>query len=614
MKKPSWQKLGSCAAALACGLLSAACTGSVDGPSHDTPGTGGTGGSGLSTGGSGVSGGAAGQGGSGSGASGGAGGSGSTAGTGVGGSGGPGSGGSAGSGVAPPVYVDPPPYAAAPGMLRRLTRTQFANAIRDLLGAEVDTTKLETDSWYGNFAVIGAGSVSTSETGVEAYHTAVETAVATVFDDPAKQSGFIGCDPTVMSDTCLRGFIERVGRRAWRRPLELAEVERLTAVAATATTELGSAVEGVRWATVALLTSPNFLYRPELGVAGAGGGLAFTGYEMATRLAFLFWNSLADDVLLDAAAAGSLATPEGVRSAAERLLDTAAGRESVGAFAEEYLRLDRITTQAKGPAFTEYVPALQAGMVRDLRETWEVIAFDDGASIMDVFSTPKVVVNAELATLYGIDATGLDSGTFEVRSLPADGPRAGVLSKAGFLSQFANQKYGSPTLRGKFMRESLLCEPVEPPPGDVDVVIEDPPADMPMTRRQQLELHRSDPTCAGCHALMDPLGLPLESYDAIGRYRTTERDLPIDSTGVFIEQAVANSRELGLAVASSIPVAQCLVRKYYSYALGRVERPEDGSVINDLAASFQASGFRMRDLVLDIATHQAFSTVAPQPQ
>jgi hypothetical protein len=197
--------------------------------------------------------------------------------------------------------------------------------------------------------------------------------------------------------------------------------------------------------------------------------------------------------------------------------------------------------------------------------------------------------------------------------LKADGPRLGLLSKAGFLSEFANQKAGSPTLRGKFMREALLCTPIDPPPGDVDVVLEDPPPDQPLTRRQQLEMHRTDPICAGCHAMMDPLGLPLESFDAIGRYRTTERGLPIDPSGDFDGQAVADSRELGFALQSSLGVAQCIVRKYYSYAVGYEERPADGSVLNVLADSFSASGFRLRDLILDVVTDDSFSTVAPQP-
>lgn len=514
-----------------------------------------------------------------------------------------------------PLFRNPPPFQPAAGMLRRLTRTQFRNAVHDVFGVEVDIHELDADSWTGNFATIGAAAVVTSERGVEQYHTAIENAVNAVFDDPSRRAQFIGCTPSGgQDDACVRGFLQALGLRAWRRPLENAELDRLMSVAANAATELGSAVEGARWATVALFTSPNFLYRAELGEPTADGSRRLTGYEMASRLAFLVWNSVPDEVLLDQAASGMLDTAEGIRAAAERMLDAPAGREAIGAFAEEYMRLDRIGTQAKDSTlFPEYGAALQAAMVRDMRGTWEVLAFDEQASALDLFSTTKVVVNAELAELYGLDASDLSSTTFEVRSLPADGPRVGILGKAAFLSQFANQKEGSPTLRGKFMRDALMCTPIPPPPGNVDIVLEEPPADKPLTKRQRLEIHRTEPACAGCHSLMDPLGLPFETFDAIGRYRTTDHGLPIDPSSEFNGQPVDDARALGQTISSSVAVARCLVRKYYSYAVGHEERDVDRSVLNALATSFEASGFRLRELVLDVVTNDAFSYVAPQP-
>jgi len=593
-------------------VLSLGCTAAVDGGGHGTaagagPMTGGTGAS-PPVAGAPTTGGGAGS----------AGGGGTTGGGGgsvTAGSGGSGVGGSAGSGATggvPPVFENPPAFEAGTGLLRRLTRAQFRNAVRDVFGVDVDVTELDPDSFHGSMPVIGAATVATTERGVEQYHTAIESAVDAVFADDARRSTFIGCTPSgAANDACLRGFIESMGRRAWQRPLELVEVDRLLAVAETAAAELAAPIEGARWATVALFTSPNFLYRAELGTPVTS---RLTAYELASRMAFLVWNSLADAALLDAAERGELGTPAGIRAAAERLLETAQGREAVGNFAEEYLRLDRIATQAKDPSlYPEYTPALQAAMAADIRGVWEIIALDDRSSIMDVFTTPQIVVNAELAALYGIDATGLGSTTFEARLLPADGARLGLLSKAGFLSEFANQKSGSPTLRGKFMSESLLCTPIDPPPGNVDVVLEDPPADQPMTKRQQLEMHRSSPACSGCHSMMDPLGLPLETFDAIGRYRTTDRGLPIDPSGEFDLVPVVDARDLGRVVGSSVTVSQCLVRKYHAYAMGREERAVDGSVINALYASFQSSGFELRDLILDVVTHEAFSMVAPQP-
>jgi hypothetical protein len=513
------------------------------------------------------------------------------------------------------IVANPPAFTPAPGLLRRLTRTQFRNALKDVFGYTVDIATLDADSWDSNFASIGAAVVVTSDQGAEQYNTAVENAVNVVFSDATKRSQFLGCTPTGQStDTCLRGYVQKLGLRAWRRALTSAELDQLGTLAAGASTTLGSAVEGARWATVALFESPNFLYRPELGATASTGALRFTGYEMAGRLSFLIWNSLPDQTLLDQATGGMLATADGIRTAATRMLDATAGRESVGNFAEEYMRLDRIATQAKDPSlFPEYGTNLQTAMVRDMRDTWASLAFDDQTSAMNLFTTTKVVVNADLATLYGLDTTGLTSTTFKTMSLPADGPRAGILSKAALLSEFANQQSGSPTLRGKFIRESLMCLTIPPPPPGVNTGMIDEPTDVPMTKRQKLEAHRTNPSCAGCHGLMDPLGLPLENFDAIGKYRTTDNGLPIDPTSDFDGQPVADARGLGVAASQSVTVAQCLVRKYYAYAVGHAERDVDGSVLNTLAAAFNASGFKLRDLILAVVTNDAFATVAPQP-
>jgi hypothetical protein len=513
------------------------------------------------------------------------------------------------------IYPNPPPFAPAAGQLRRLTRNQFRNAVKDVFGYDVNVNDLDADSFTANFASIGAATVVTSDRGVEQYSTAIENAVNAVWTDATKRGQFIGCTPTGQSnDSCVRGFIQKLGLRAWRRPLETAELDRFVALAASASTTLGSPTEGARWATVALFTSPSFLYRPELGAASSTGGPRLSGYEIASRLSFLIWNSLPDQMLMDQATSGMLGTADGVRTAATRMLSASAGRESVGGFAEEYMRLDRIATQAKDPAlFPEYGANLQVAMVRDIRDTWASLAFDDQASFYDLFTTTKVVVNADLARLYGIDATGLTSTTFQTKSLPAGGPRSGVLTKAGLLSEFANQQSGSPTLRGKFIRESLMCLTIPPPPPGVNTSVVDQPTNVPMTRRQKLEAHMTSPGCAACHQYMDPLGFPLENFDAIGKYRTTDNGLPVDPSGNFDGVPVADANGLGVAASQSVTVAQCLVRKYYTYAVGHEERDVDGSVLNTLATAFKASGFKLRDLTLAVVVHDAFSAVAPQP-
>ena len=194
-------------------------------------------------------------------------GSGSTSGTGSSTGTTTGAGGAGGSTIDTPIVPYPDaPFVPATAMLRRLTRTQFSNAMRDIFGATVNTADLDADSWNGNFAVIGASTIVTSDRGAEQYNTAIESAVNKVFDDATARGKFLGCTPgTGANDTCVRGYLQKLGARAWRRPLETAELDRLTTLSSTISTQLTAAVEGARWATIALFESPNFLYRPEAG-------------------------------------------------------------------------------------------------------------------------------------------------------------------------------------------------------------------------------------------------------------------------------------------------------------------------------------------------------------
>jgi hypothetical protein len=272
----------------------------------------------------------------------------------------------------------------------------------------------------------------------------------------------------------------------------------------------------------------------------------FTGYEMASRLSFLIWNSLPDQMLMDQATGGMLGTADGIRTAATRMLNTAAGRESVGGFAEEYMRLDRIATQAKDPAlFPEYGTNLQAAMVRDIRDTWVSLAFDDQASFYDLFTTTKVVVNADLARVYGIDATGLTATTFQTKSLRPAARAAASSPRPGCCPNSRTSNRAPRPLRGKFIREALMCLEIPPPP----------PGVQHRCRRSADE--RADdeaPEARGAHhqrrvrrmsSVHGPVGVPAENFDAVGKYRTTDNGLPVDASGSFDGVPVADANDLG---------------------------------------------------------------------
>src|SRR4051812_3658157 len=352
--------------------------------------------------------------------------------------------GTGGSG-SPPVM-----FAPSAGAYRRLTATAFRNSLRDLLQGPVTVGPLEPDSWsIGGFASVSAATVSISAPGVEQYQTAIDAATADAFADSTRRSKVLGCAPKSATDTaCFQSFVTRFGRLAWRQPLTPAQVTRYSTLIANVAATLGDVNEGMRAGLQGLLLSPNFLYRIERGAPPAAGGSAFWQYtssEVATRLAYFLTNSTPDATLLDLADHNGLQTQEAILAQADRLLSTAVGRDSVGNFASELYQLQIIASRAKDPKFTDYTPALQTAMMQEIPALFQSIVFDRNASILELLTTRNTFVTKELAALYGLPTTGLSSTALTATTLPADGPRAGLLTTAGFLSLYANQEEGSPT-------------------------------------------------------------------------------------------------------------------------------------------------------------------------
>ena len=519
------------------------------------------------------------------------------------------SGGVSGSGGAPVVF------APSPGAYRRLTSAAFRNSLRDLLDGPVDVGELEPDSWsIGGLPTVGAAEVSISQRGVEQYQSAVEAATAQVFADAARRDRVLGCQPANATDAeCFRRFVTSFGRRAFRQPLTEAQIVRYTALITSTAATLGNVYDGLRSGMTGMLLSPYFLYRLERGAPPASGSgfWQYTSTEMASRLSYFLTNSTPDPSLLDSAEQDGLQTVDAVREQASRLLETSAGRESVRNFATELFQLPIIGARAKDPGmYPEYTPALQAAMMQEIPAMLTGLAFDRNASALEFFTTRETFVNAELAALYGLPAAGRSSALTPA-TLPADGLRAGLLGTAGLLSLYASQKEGSPTQRGKFIREVLLCEHIPPPPPDVDTTLEDPPSGEMLTKREKLEQHQTSDSCRGCHAILDPLGLTLENFDAIGKFRTMDHQKPIDVTGNLDDVPFNGPVELGQMLAARPETAACLVRNIYRYGTGHVEVASEAPIVTDLAARFQATGHNLKQLMLDLVTSDGFRYVAP---
>jgi hypothetical protein len=501
-----------------------------------------------------------------------------------------------------------PPFAPAPATISRLTYAQYQASVSDLFGEGIEVpTDLEVDTPLHGFTTIGASSVTIGPRAAEQYEAAATSLATQIFADPARGDAFLGCTPAAASasDPCIRGFVERFGLRAWRRPLETAEVDEVATLAQTTGEALRDPYQGLLYATSSMLQSPHFLFRVERGEPD-GTRLRYTGYEIAARLSYFLWGTTPDDDLLQAAQRGDLDTIDGIRAEAERLLDSPRARESLTHFWFEYLTLDRLASTSKDATlFPQWTPQLIASMRGEVERQFQDVVFDRDADFRDLLSSRITFVDAELAALYGLPAPA-EPGTWTRVELPADGPRAGLLGTAAFLSLNAHATVTSPTFRGKFIRVNLLCQDIPPPPPGVVTSLDTGGTEGPRTMRMKLEAHRANPICAGCHEQMDPMGLGLENFDPIGAYRTTDQGLPIDSRSDVEGAAFENARELGEILREEPAVGACVARRLYRHALGHVEIETEEQAVRDLSQHFAGAGYSFRELVLALVASDGF--------
>lgn len=497
---------------------------------------------------------------------------------------------------------------AAAGM-RRLSNEQYANAVHDLLGDGIEVpAELEPDTAVNGFIAVGSSRTTISPRGVEQYETAAFSIAQQAVADTAGRGALVPCAGSGSDAACLRSFVTDFGRRAWRRPLTADEIDRYAAIAVDAATTLGDFWAGVEFAIAGLLQSPSFLFRVELGEP-MSGGRRYTEWEMATRLAFFLWNTTPDDALLAAAERGELTTDAGLRAQAERLASDPRARTSVRTFFDELLDLVAMDELTKDTTIYPQMTATTGASMREgALKTFEHLVFEADADYRSFFDTRITFVNADLAPIYGVDAPA--GGGFEQVMLPADGMRAGLLGQAAVLARHSYPTRSSPTLRGKFVRQVLMCQGIPAPPDDVGELPE--PSPDARTMRERLAIHRENPSCASCHDLMDPIGLGLENFDGIGAFRETENEVTIDPSGQLDGMPFADAAELGAVLRDNPLVGQCLVRNMYRFATGHIETDGEEVVLRELIGSFE-DDYRIRGLLVDIVMSDGFR-FAGEPQ
>jgi hypothetical protein len=508
------------------------------------------------------------------------------------------------------------PGAGAPGTpgavkapaatLRRLTLAQYQNSVRDLLAVEADVSKLSPLGPLNGLHAIAASALALPEKDIEVFEGLADKLAAQVFSDATARTKLVGCDAA--QSACAEGFVATFGRRVFRRPMTDDERTRYVELLRTATQMTSDAWLGLRVVTSAFLQSPGFLYREELGAPDPADPArrVLTDFELASRLSFFIWNTTPDAALLDAAASGMLATEAGLRSQAERLLASARAADAVEELFTDYLQLDALDDLVKLPeVYPLATPTLGAAMKTETLRTLRTVFFERDTDFRTVFTNPITFVDAELAELYGVRAPS--GSAFAEVTLPASGERAGLLTQASFLATHAHPGRTSPTRRGKFIRESMMCQSIPAPPPDVNTAL--PEMTASRTLREKLAAHRADPACAGCHELMDPIGLALERFDGIGEFRQTDNGAQIDASGELDGARFTDARGLGMALSQNAGVTACFTRTLLRYARGALEDPSEAALIEALHGEFAAAQYRMSDLMLAITTQTAFRSM-----
>lgn len=506
----------------------------------------------------------------------------------------------------PAAGVDPPSssasYVVPVAPLRRLSRREYNNTVRDLLGDSTAPADAFTQDPVGLNGYELPGAIGTLET--EAYLTAAENLATAA---KSRLSSLMPCSPKVATEEepCAAQFVRKFGPRVYRRPLRDEEASDLLAVYKDVRLNAKRPFQDSVGAVLqAMLASASFIYHREIGPDPAvvqGDVVRLTNYEVASRLSYFITGTTPDDALLQAAAAGKLTDVSGIDQEARRLaVKSAVVAESVTDFVRQWLILDiRHVEKSKDvyPDFAGIQPDLLGELLRSMGKLVQ-----SGAPIEALFTDRSVYVTKASAKIYGVSPPPSDQVS-EVVANP--GERAGVFTQLAFLSVHASAIGSHPVKRGSVLLQNVLCGTLPPPPPNVP----EPEAPKPgQTTRERFAAHGKN-ACANCHKVMDPLGFAFEVYDGIGRYRTVEEGKPVDASGsIWLPSGdqvmFQNGVELLSKLAKTTDVATCLARQLGRYGAGTANGFDDAA--GQELLQLVGSGRKLADLFVSVVKTRAF--------
>lgn len=499
--------------------------------------------------------------------------------------------------------------------VRRLTRWEYDNTVRDLVGVTTNPSAEFSAEEEALGFTNNSASLTTTPSLVEKQLAAAE-AIATTVSGRLSSLRWYTCNPASETENvCAVRFIDGFGQRAYRRPLTDPERAALFTLfqqgrAAGGVDAAGQAVSGflagIQLVITGALLSPDFLYRIE--ASGTPGPVS--DLELASRLSYLLWGSMPDDTLLTAAVTQQLHTPEQLATHADRMLRDDKARAVVKEFHKQWLDFDRVHNAGKARTVFPEWNATIADLMEAETGDFIVRTIFDGEGTWDALMTSSSsYLTSPLAQFYDVpfpSGTGVQRVTFDARR------RAGLLTQGSLLSINAHSNQTSPVHRGKLVRETFLCEVLPAPPANVNITVPEP---MPgSTARERFAQHSSDAACTGCHQMMDPLGFGFENYDGVGRWRDLESGKPIDSSGMLFgtdaHGPYQGPVELAQKLASSTQARGCYVKQWFRFAYGRGEVAADACTMERLNAGFQSSGRDVKALLTSLTQTDAFRTRA----
>jgi hypothetical protein len=518
-------------------------------------------------------------------------------------------------GAALPSDADTVPGTAP---LRRLSRLEYVNTIRDLLGIPVPPERLadfSADQDPNKAGFVNGGVVDAAQD-ARVFMQAAETLAQAALQ---KMPSLLPCNPIPTAaadqDACADKFLAGFGRRAYRRPLLPAEIADLSALyRAQKAADIGANFQqAIANVIGGVLQSPYFLYRHELGPNAPikeGALVRYNPHEIASNLSYMLWASMPDDQLFQAADAGQLANGDQIAKQAWRMLADPRAKDALNDFHLQWLQIGVLGDLPKDPTLKDYSPAVAQSMLNETREFVSSVFQGPKADgkLETLLTSTSSIIDANLAKIYGVSVqgTGLQPVSFKATE------RAGLLTQATFLTAKADAIESHLIKRGNAVLTRLLCIPLEVP-----VNIDVPPLPEPQpgqTNRERVGVHSMSP-CATCHTLIDPVGFAFENYDAIGKYRTTQEGKPVNASGAFpLDKGMAtykNAIELMPQLAKSHDVQDCMVKQWFRYTMRRGEIPSEDPSLNVVRKAFDVSGHDLRELVVAVTRTRAFSYRKP---